>query len=74
MQRVVWTGPGFRVVLDRGSRHIPQHQPLHRAVVQVQLLQLGCRRGQGYLFGRPIAAAGVPNLIDGDKEASQATQ
>jgi EAL domain-containing protein (putative c-di-GMP-specific phosphodiesterase class I) len=33
-----------------------------------QLLQLGCQRGQGYLFGRPIAAAGVPNLIDGDKE------
>jgi diguanylate cyclase (GGDEF)-like protein/PAS domain S-box-containing protein len=38
-----------------------------------QLLQLGCRRGQGYLFGRPIAAAGVPNMIDGDKEATQPT-
>jgi EAL domain-containing protein (putative c-di-GMP-specific phosphodiesterase class I) len=39
-----------------------------------QLLHLGCRRGQGYLFGRPIAAAGVPNLIDRDKEAPQPQQ
>ncbi len=36
-----------------------------------KLLALGCKRGQGYLFGRPIAAARVVQLIDSGSEGTE---
>ena len=41
MQRVVRAGPGLGVVLDGARRHVAQHQALDRAVVEVDLRQLG---------------------------------
>lgn len=43
---------------------------IEQAVQADQLVKLGCRRGQGYLFGRPIAASGVAGLIGYTEEAS----
>ena len=34
-----------------------------------KLIELGCARGQGYLFGRPLAASSVTGLIDKDADA-----
>src|ERR671938_1722968 len=38
---VVGPWPGLRVVLNRRRRHIAQTEPLHRAVVEVDVGQLG---------------------------------
>jgi diguanylate cyclase (GGDEF)-like protein/PAS domain S-box-containing protein len=41
---------------------------IERTVQADQLLSLGCRRGQGFLFGRPIAASSVAQWIDDQPE------
>ena len=40
-RRVVRPGSGLGVVLDRAARHVAQHEALDRAVVEVQLRELG---------------------------------
>ena len=41
MAGVVGTGAGLGVVLDRRAGNVAQDQPLHRAVVEVELRELG---------------------------------
>ena len=38
---VAGPGPRLGVVLDRGARHVAEDQSLHRAVVEVQVGELG---------------------------------
>jgi diguanylate cyclase (GGDEF)-like protein/PAS domain S-box-containing protein len=39
---------------------------IEQTVQADELIKLGCIKGQGYLFGRPLAAANVVGLIDKD--------
>jgi EAL domain-containing protein (putative c-di-GMP-specific phosphodiesterase class I) len=38
---------------------------------QAQLALLGCDRGQGYLFSRPVAAADLSVLLEAASSAAQ---
>src|SRR5947209_3594942 len=73
VQRVARTGPRLRVVLHRGSLHVAQDQALDRAVIEVDVGQLGGAevrlpahrlvavdrpRAVGAEHGKPVVLAG----------------
>ena len=40
---------------------------IETAAIEAQLIELGCGRGQGWLYGRPLSLAGVRRLLASER-------